>query len=60
MDLIDCIRVGLLLFNGVGLIILALYPTQQDLADYEYWISTLDKAYRTRRDQGSKLKLTCC
>jgi hypothetical protein len=53
MDLIDCIRLGLLLFNGIGLVILAMHPTQEDVEDYENWIDYHDKEVREGRDRGS-------
>ncbi len=53
MDLIDCIRLGLLVFNGIGLVILAMHPTPEDVEDYENWIDYHDKEVREGRDRGS-------
>ncbi len=53
MDLIDCIRLGLLAFNGIGLVILAMHPTQDDVEDYENWIDYHDKEVREGRDRSS-------
>ncbi len=53
MELIDSIRLGLLVFIGVGLVILAMHPTREDEEDYENWIDFNDKEVREGRNRGS-------
>ena len=52
MDLIDSIRLGLLVFDFVGLAIVARYPTPRQLAEYESWLGFLDKEFREKHRNG--------
>ena len=49
MDLIDFVRLAFFVFFALSWVVLAMYPTQEDMEDYEHWLDYFDKAYRENR-----------
>ena len=52
MDLIEFLRLAFFVFNAVCLLILAMHPSEEDLADYEDWIAYFDSAARKQLGRG--------